>query len=55
MFRLLIVFALVPTAIYVSGCGADQPRVVEETPDQTFEDLADRAAEETERSEAQEH
>ncbi len=55
MMRILMLIAIIPTAIYAGGCGPDQPRVVQETEDQTFENLTDLAAQESEQSESQEH
>jgi len=52
-YRLMFVLLLIPTAVSFVGCDDDQPRVVEETDDLTFEDMAKMAADETERSEAE--
>ena len=52
--RLMIVVLLISTAVWFVGCRDGQPRVVKETDDQTFEEIANLAAEETERSEAEE-
>lgn len=54
VYQLMFVLLLVPTAVSFVGCGDDQPRVVEETADQTFEEMAEQAAADTERSEAEE-
>jgi len=52
--RLMFAMLWIPTVVSLVGCRDDQPRVVQETDDQTFEEIASQAAEETERSEAEE-
>ncbi len=54
LFRLSVVGHILFFLASIIGCGGDSPRVVQETDEYRFDDIAAQAAAETELSEAEE-